>query len=450
MADKDVEDLVRQVTARGSGWTRATQKDGNGHIRLLAPGGGFVTLPTSPSDPHWRANALADLKRNGWNPDDIEAERKRISRQRATEEIKRAQLAAQRAQERENARQAAVQLLKEANTEAAPLAGSVLVGYPTEARYVTVDEIRAAVDLNRENRCNTRPLYKEWVRQWRNIMARGAWHLSPEAIVFDEHGCMVDGMHRGTAYLELAEREPEVLSEYYPYGMPFTVVSGFPSALVQILNSGKARSPKDILAVEGVTKNSYQLAAALRLLVAYDDFQAGTGVPWPQWNSLKMDADEMAIAIKGPYVRLPEFGPASSLLRRKIRMAPAASYALPFLLDREGHDPAAAEEFLAGLRMEVDTRVGDPRATLGMALLRRLPSRSAAGNARRGAISANSEAQRVPGAHQLCMGLKAYFKWMTNEEWRVADFGVNEKAYAVWQPGMKLIKGEVRYPYRDF
>lgn len=39
----------------------------SGHYKVLIPGGGRVVLPSSPSDPRWRRNAVALLRRHGFD-----------------------------------------------------------------------------------------------------------------------------------------------------------------------------------------------------------------------------------------------------------------------------------------------------------------------------------------------------------------------------------------------
>lgn len=446
MSNKEVEDLVKQVTSRGSGWTRDDKVDGNDHIVLRGPDGECVRIASTPSDSRWKRNSLADLKRAGWDPEEVERENRRISRQRATDEIEKARLNLIRAQEMADARQAAAALLKEANAGEKLLTGGVLKGYPTEARYVSVEEIRIAVDLNRANRCNTRPLYKRWVAKWQSTMGRGAWHLSPEALVFDEHGCLVDGMHRGAAYVQLADKNPELLLEHYPHGIPFTVVTDFPSALVGMLNSGKSRSAKDAVAVAGHTANAFQVSAALRLVMAYDQRFGERGLPWTQWGGFDVDNDEVVAAFNGPYAGLIEHHTVASRLRRKIKMTPSASLVLPFLLSRDGHSEEDAETFINGICLDDDYRKGDARAAFGTAMLRRVKTPGAAA-----AKVTNKDSLKSPGPYQLCLALKAYYKWQVGDDSvQILDFGRGEKAYAVWTPGMKLINGEVRVSYRNF
>ena len=58
-----LKDIVR--AAESQGWVL---KEGRKHTKLLAPTGGMVVLPVSPSDGRSVANALAIMRRYGFNP----------------------------------------------------------------------------------------------------------------------------------------------------------------------------------------------------------------------------------------------------------------------------------------------------------------------------------------------------------------------------------------------
>lgn len=434
MADKDVKNLVDRVVK--SGWTSTI--DGRNHWRLTSPDGlQQVTIPTSPGTAFWEKRALGKLKRAGWEPEAAVLEKRKQSRARTEEERAKADAELARRDLLLMAQAATRERLQAAmGTAASP---GELASYSTASRYVPLAELRAAMDLNGEHGCNRRDVYPAWVAKWSGMMRRGAWHHSPEPIIFcREHGCLVDGMHRATAACRLAEEDPELFEGLFPYGVPFTVVTDYPTDLVKILNGGKSRSPKDVLSFAGLGKNQFPVAAALRLLVAYDARE-----PWIQWTQLKLDNDELDAAIAGPYARLtsPEVGTTAHRLRHKTKMTPAAAWALPFLLDRDGHDPEFAEEFYAGLCLETDLFKGDPRGVLGQALLR-------------GISSSNPLGKKAPGAYHLCIALKAYYLWGYEYEENGDDstqsigFKADEQAYAVWRPGMVKIGKEIRVSYR--
>jgi hypothetical protein len=135
-------------------------------------------------------------------------------------------------------------------------------------------------------------------------------------------------------------------------------------------------------------------------------------------------------------------------------MTAAAGLALPFLLDRDAHDEEEVEEFYKGICMEADYSTflpGDARAAFALAMLRRYGSDD--GRAPKGGKTSNTESLKSPGPFQLCLALKAYSKWQMQKlgqegPWKIADFGADERAYAVWEPGMRLINGVLRHPYR--
>ena len=64
---KEVRDLVEE--AERQGWRR--KELASGHVQLLCPDGAtIVTIPGSPSDRRWQANAVARLRKGGfkWPP----------------------------------------------------------------------------------------------------------------------------------------------------------------------------------------------------------------------------------------------------------------------------------------------------------------------------------------------------------------------------------------------
>ena len=64
---KEVRELAEE--AERQGWRR--KELASGHVQLLGPDGAtIVTIPGSPSDRRWRANAVARLRKGGfkWPP----------------------------------------------------------------------------------------------------------------------------------------------------------------------------------------------------------------------------------------------------------------------------------------------------------------------------------------------------------------------------------------------
>jgi hypothetical protein len=58
---KDLKALIRQAVDAGCS-VRDTK---GGHLQILIPGGGIVTVSSSPSDHHALKNARGDLRRAG-------------------------------------------------------------------------------------------------------------------------------------------------------------------------------------------------------------------------------------------------------------------------------------------------------------------------------------------------------------------------------------------------
>lgn len=59
---KEVGELVRFAEDRGYTFDRYT---GTGHYRMVhGRTGGVVIIPATPSDPRWKKNVIADIRRN--------------------------------------------------------------------------------------------------------------------------------------------------------------------------------------------------------------------------------------------------------------------------------------------------------------------------------------------------------------------------------------------------
>ena len=109
-----------------------------------------------------------------------------------------------------------------------------------------------AVEYLRKNTIN-RPLSKKRVRQLASDMANGRWRYTGDAIKFDEGGTLLDGQHRLSAVVQ-SGRTVKAL-----------VVTGLETKVFEVLDRGKRRSNRDVLAAKGC-KHYGEQAAALKLL----------------------------------------------------------------------------------------------------------------------------------------------------------------------------------------
>jgi hypothetical protein len=116
---------------------------------------------------------------------------------------------------------------------------------------ITPDLARAWLELRSKNRAISPIQTKRYV----NDMRRNRWRLSGETIKFDNSGRLIDGQHRLTACIEA-----NVTFESW-------VVWGLDSCAMEVIDSGKKRTPGDMLQIRGVS-NPKQAAATCRWLLS--------------------------------------------------------------------------------------------------------------------------------------------------------------------------------------
>ena len=87
-------------------------------------------------------------------------------------------------------------------------------------------------------------------------MTAQRWLPTPEAIILDTNGGVLDGQHRLSAVIETG------------IARPFLVISNVDPSLISVLGIGRSRSPADVLDIQGEA-NSQTLAAAAKILHNY-------------------------------------------------------------------------------------------------------------------------------------------------------------------------------------
>jgi len=105
-----------------------------------------------------------------------------------------------------------------------------------------------------ENNVGNRKQMTRFKTQYARDMAAGEWKLSGDSIKFDRDRNLIDGQHRLAACVEA--------------GVNFeTVVAyGFDRDVRNVVDTGRARAPRDILTMNGVP-NAPHVASTLKLLV---------------------------------------------------------------------------------------------------------------------------------------------------------------------------------------
>lgn len=123
-------------------------------------------------------------------------------------------------------------------------------GLKIEHVEITPDIARAWLDKNQNNR----KLNKRFVSQFVQDMRSGNWQITGDAIRFDSNGTLIDGQHRLSACIEAGASFPS----YVLYGLD-------PSSK-DVIDTGKARSARDVLDMRGIP-NSSAIATTLKLLI---------------------------------------------------------------------------------------------------------------------------------------------------------------------------------------
>ena len=110
---------------------------------------------------------------------------------------------------------------------------------------------RAKNDLEKGSK--NRAVYRTLVQFFYNQMKKGKWFLTPEPIMYNEKGQLIDGQHRLHALVK--------------YGKPlrFWVAHKVPQELFKYLNQGKSRTGFDSLTSAGY-KNASTLAPVVRMI----------------------------------------------------------------------------------------------------------------------------------------------------------------------------------------
>jgi hypothetical protein len=109
---------------------------------------------------------------------------------------------------------------------------------------------------------HNRSVMQNWVTTLSRDMVAGRWQLTPQGIILDEDGRLLDGQHRLSA----------VVRAKVP--VEFWVTEGSPSEVFRYLDSGRSRTMYDRLTISGYP-DATQLAAISRKVFAWK-----IGQPW--------------------------------------------------------------------------------------------------------------------------------------------------------------------------
>jgi hypothetical protein len=461
---KDLEDLASQVAAT-PGWE--SDKTTSGHWQFTSPGNEQVIVSYTPGSIRTLANAKAELRRKGWDEEAAKRAKddKRVERLAADKELEAKMMDAA-------LKKAASEALKKASEDdleqqllqaeavkpnpvvnpflAAPVALANMIKpeehmapnkhsnpFPASARdrdkpglyWVTPDMADKALE---KGPCRQRTVYDTNVAKIKKAMETGRFlENEVDRIAFDIHGCCSNGQHR---LFSVLDADPDQLAKHYPNGVPMHVVFGIDPEDIDVIDTGRSRSVKDALDVDGLPEFGNNGSAVLRLIMNYD-----SGVPWTGWNHNVWTNDEFRAAARGGLRDVKDYLAYSQKLNRKAKLVKTVGAAASFLMDRDNpegggkeHPERTNEEFWAGVCFEVALEPDDPRAALYKFLTNLKDDRN----------------RKVPTPVILGHVLRQYANWHLNmsivnsrqdDDWPMPQ---------VWQPGMRFINGQLRHPQR--
>ena len=131
---------------------------------------------------------------------------------------------------------------------------------PLETSVETIDPDRAAAML--ANNPANRPLVERRVATLVHAIQNGQWKLTHQGIAVTASGQLLDGQHRLAAIARAGQAVP-------------MLVAVLDEDVFDVIDTGRARGPRDALALAGVT-HAQRLPAAMRLVRHYRGPSAGT------------------------------------------------------------------------------------------------------------------------------------------------------------------------------
>lgn len=179
-----------------------------------------------------------------------------------------------------------------------------------------------------------------------DLLLRGRWVVTGEAIKFDRSGILIDGNHRCHASVKSG------------VGFATMVVEGLEPEAQDAMDSGKSRTAGDVLAINGYGYAT-TIAAACKLLIGVANNTLTGNVA----RLHAMNPDVLDYVARHPDVvhLAPEIG------SRKRLVAPGLYLAAYTLMHRESPEDAAV--FDAGFTHGAELRAGNPILTLRESLL---------------------------------------------------------------------------------
>lgn len=152
-----------------------------------------------------------------------------------------------------------------------------------QVEAITPEIAQAYLKLNTQNRS----LNARHLAALTDQMNKGQWLTTYEPIQFSHTNRLLNGQHRLTAILKSGTTQP------------LLVIRGLPDESFRVMDTGRVRTPGDLLGVEGHASPK-TLAAIVRLIINYERGQLAN--PRYSVNNLEV-ADFAATHQMHPYVR---------------------------------------------------------------------------------------------------------------------------------------------------
>lgn len=236
----------------------------------------------------------------------------------------------------------------------------------TTARILTLDSTRAETGPEYFEMEVTPALAEEWlgsnignrhirdakVRMYARDMAAGDWRSTGESIKFDWSQRLIDGQHRLLAVIASGST------------VRLLIARGLTPDAQRFLDTGAKRSAADALRMAGERSNQALIAAAVRVLIAYDEGTLRTSASRP--------AERSNAEILDWYEGKEEALASAALTARRVAKVTGAmtSVVVAFTYLTTRKDALASFQFLSDLENLRTEGKGDPRYTLILRLQR--------------------------------------------------------------------------------
>lgn len=190
-----------------------------------------------------------------------------------------------------------------------------------------------------EQNPHNRPLSQMTVDRYASDMKSGRWNNNGQGVVLTPEGMLLDGQHRMAAVVQSQAT------------IAMLVVRGVPREAFVTMDSGKARSLSDVLAIEGRTHTTILAAMAS---VAYP-YAAGVTVRYPVTK-----ATLEAFVTAHPYMQTV----AAQVGNAKLQLPKSTLGAVLFLGNERRQLDDEVDEFIEGVSSGAGLWKGDARLTL--------------------------------------------------------------------------------------